>query len=179
MTTTIDRAAAGVGGAPLDKDDKRRIAMLAKEAWLAQERPGFADQPDDIPDVMKLSESEAFTCWRQDEQAKACGTGHLTTATKRSYALLMAHFSRLAGREEDAVYWEGRAVTEPSRTARAKLRQELASVQDVIQRPAQYVATIARCKFRTTDLDSLSEKQLWVLVFDIRRAAQKRRANPC
>jgi hypothetical protein len=58
-----------------------------------------------------------------------------------------------------------------------KLHAELANASDVIKRPHDYVAKIAAARFKTSLIETdLAANQIWNLVFDIRRAAQKRRA---
>lgn len=171
------RAVAGGAGAPLDNLQKRRVCMLAREAWERVGRPGFADQAADTPAEIRLSEREAFDLWRHDQQRAAAGTEHLTCAQNRAYPHMMAHFARLAGREQDADYWAGRTVGDDQRQALAKLRSEQAAARDVIDNPAGYVAAICHSKYKTHDVQTLSPKQVWTLVFDLRRGAQKRRAR--
>jgi hypothetical protein len=58
-----------------------------------------------------------------------------------------------------------------------KLHAELASAADVIKRPHDYVAAIAAARFKTSLIETdLAANQIWNLVFDIRRAAQRRRS---
>ena len=170
MTTNIDRAIAGAAGAPLSREQKGKIAMLSRKAWERFGRPGAA------PGVTGgKAAAEAFRAWRLMQDGEACGKGSLRAATNADYPLLKAHFLRMLGYTATADRMATRAAMDPSQQALAKLRHEMEGAQDVIERPAQYIAAIARCKFKTTDLESLSAKQLWVLVFDIRRSAQKRR----
>jgi hypothetical protein len=178
MTDHIARAQAGLGGSPLSKDQKKRVVLAALAAWKHLSSPGFADQPAGIPPAMLLSEREAFDLWRQDEQARTTGKLHLTTSASRMFPALMAHFARLAGDDKGFAYWSARVIGDPHRCVLAKLRHEMAAAQDVIARPVEYIASIARCKFKTTEVDALSDRQIWVLIFDLRRAAQKRRARP-
>jgi hypothetical protein len=166
----------GAAGAPLSAKQKRDVCMLAREAWLLEGRPGFAGQSDDLPAAIRLTEREALDLWRHDEQRKVCGTEHLTTAQNKGFAHLMAHFAKLAGRERDARYWEGRTFGDASRQALAKLRQTFREVRDVIAIPEDYAASICRSKFKC-GIEEAGEKQLWSLVFDMRRAAQHRRKH--
>jgi hypothetical protein len=174
---SVDRCVAGGSGAPLSNEQKRAIVMLAREAWRKNGRPGFDDQPAGLSADLALSASEAFEIWRQDEQRQAAGTSHLTCARNDQYAAFMGHFARLAGRRAGEKYWTGRVVGDAHRQAVARLRREMAKAEDAIERPAEYLSAIARCKYRTMDIESLSPRQITVLTFDIRRAAQKRRAH--
>jgi len=170
-----DMAARGAALGPLTRLQKTRVCVLARRAWLGLGRPGYADQAPNLPDWMRLTEQEAFTLWRQAEQRKAVGVSHLTAASNRDYPELMAHFARLAGQEAGARRWELRAVGDEHRMALAKLRQEMDRERDTIERPEEYVGRIAICKFKTNDFRALSPRQIWTLVFDLRRAAQRRR----
>jgi len=171
------RAMAGAVGGPLSREQKKRACMLARKAWDKAGRPGYDNQAEGLPREMRLTQREALDVWRQDEQRKATGCLHLTCAENRMYPRIMAHFARLAGIAVDARYWEGRTIGDASRIALAKLRSEIGKARDVIDAPESYVATIARSKYKTADWQGLSEKQLWTLVFDIRRGVQKRRAQ--
>ena len=177
MSRTLDRCADGGSGAPLSREQKRRVCMLARRAWERLGRPGFADQAEDLPAAVRLTASEAFDVWRQDEQATASGCAHLTCAENRLYPELMGHFSGLAGLDRQADYWSGRAVGDTHRRAMWALRREYSRVGDVIDHPEAYVGQIAQARYKTRDLERLSEKQIWGLVFDLRRAAQRRRRH--
>ena len=159
----IDRAMSGAAGAPLSNTQKRRICQAARLAFGAQHARGLAGGD--------------FDAWRHEEQFKACHHEHLTTATNAHYPALMARFLWLAGRPEAARRMQEQAALDPRRIAEAKFEQALAEAEREIDRPREYAVAIARCKFKTMDLDDLTPRQLWVLVFDLRRAAQKRRAH--
>lgn len=183
-----ERAIRGAAGAALRNEQKRDICMLASKVWAMIGKPGFADQAADLPKAFRLSEAEASEMWRQNEQRAACGTLHLTAARQDQYTVLMSHFRALecralaargkmaaardAGRE--AGFWAKRGMGDDRRRAQAVLDRELVGVADVIERPTDYAQTIAGCKFKAR-LEALSPKQIWTIVFDIRRAAQKRR----
>jgi hypothetical protein len=167
------RAAAGQ---PLSNRQKQDICRLARAAWDAQGRPGFADQDPAAPAEIRLSQTEAFELWRHDQQRSATGCPHLTGIQNRDFPHVMARFANLAGRQRDADYWLGRTVGDPQRQALAKLAAVKREVAHVIADADAYVAAIARSRFNTTDLASLSPKQLWGLIFDLRRGAQRKRA---
>jgi hypothetical protein len=172
----IARAIQGAAGAPLDAQQKGKICALAREAWERQGRPGFAGQPEDIPDEMKLSPSEAYKLWRQNEQGLAVGHEHLTACQQRHFPELMRHFSVLAGRQSNAAYWGQRGLTDPARQARAKLERTFGEVSDVIDNPGAYAAKICRARYRC-EIPDANSNQVWTLVFDLRRNAQRRRAK--
>jgi hypothetical protein len=74
----------------------------------------------------------------------------------------------------DSAYWAQRSMGDDRRRAQAVLRKALDEARDVIERPEDYAQTIAGCKYKAR-LEALSPKQMWTIVFDVRRAAQQRR----
>ena len=174
---SFERAIAGAAWAPLSDDQKRDICKLARRVWDRLGQPGFADQPAAIPPETRLSVTEAFTLWRQAQQSEAVGHAHLTACTQRQFPLIFAHLVRLGGAGGLADRWAARSLGDPVRQARHLLEREFVRARDVIDRPAEYVASIAKSRFKTTDLAVLSARQLWSLLFDLRRNAQRRRAK--
>ena len=174
---TVQQCQAGAAGGALSNEQKKRVVLLARAAWAKLGKPGFADQAADVPAEIRLKEAEAFDLWRHTEQRKAAGTAHLTCAENRSYPSYMSHFARLAGQDQNAAHWVDRQIGDPQRQAQSVLERELKAAESVLGNPHAYAATICRCKFKATDIQNLSAKQTWTLVFDIRRAAQKRRAK--
>jgi hypothetical protein len=171
------RAIDSAAGAPLSDEQKRDICMLARRVWDKLGQPGFADQSATLPPETRLSAAEAFTLWRQAQQRAAVGHAHLTACTQRDFPTIFARLLRLGGTGGLADRWAARSVGDPVRQARHLLERELARAQDVIDRPPEYVASIAKARFGTTDLAALSARNLWNLIYDLRRAAQRRRAR--
>jgi hypothetical protein len=173
----LDRSVAGAAGAPLSNVQKRNVVLAARHAWETEGMPHFDRAAFEAGDPVALSQDEAAELWRHEEQQKACGRKHLTACAQRDYPGLLSHFLRAAGMEAAANAWAERAAFDPARQARAKLEATFREVADAIERPADYAAAIARSKFKTVDLGTLTARQVWVLVFDLRRAAQHRRGN--
>ena len=168
----------GAAGGPLSREQKKRVCMLARTAWDRLGTPGWnAAEQAGVPAELRLSQREAFDLWRHNEQAQASGAAHLTCAENRLFPLLMAHFAELAGKPREEKYWAQRAAGDPQRQALFALRRALHQAKGAIEQPEAYCLAIAHSKFKTHDLESLSPRQLWVLVFDMRRAAQKRRGH--
>lgn len=174
-TNPIDRAMMGAAGAPLSPEQKRDVARLARRAWDLAGQPGYADQAADVPAELRLSATEAFKLWRHDQARKGCGLASLRACTQKEFPALMAWFGHLCGWRNGERRWMAAQAGDGARRALAVLRREMAAAAGTIERPAEYVGAIARCKFKTADLETLSERQVWVLVFDIRRAGQARR----
>lgn len=171
----LSRAVRGLGGGPLSDAQKRNICLLARAAWERAGKPGFADQVG--PAEVALSQTEAFTLWRHRQTFRAVGRESLKACTQREYPAVMAHFAQDAGMSGEARYWLGRMVGDETRQARGVLNRAILQASDVIGNPRGYVASIAASRFRTTDLESLSGRQVMTLVFDLRRNAQRRRAD--
>lgn len=155
----IDRAVRGSELAPLKNEQKATICILAREAY----------------DKIGHFSGDDYDTWRHDQQHTACGRSSLCAATQKDYRAIRGHFLALLGRKKAAFKDFVAAETGDAGFVLAKLRHECRNAQDVIEAPMEYVTTIARSRFKSTDLSSLSAKQLWSLVFDIRRNAQRRR----
>lgn len=158
------RATEGAAATPLSPEQRRTLALLARQAFGRLCAAGA------------LGDAAEFDSWRHHQCVLAVERPGLRACRNEDYLPLRAHFLALLGRREAAERARVRAEVEPLTWAVRRLETEMAAARDVIERPEEYVASIARCKFKTrlfrTDLN---EKQVWTLVFDIRRAAQKRR----
>lgn len=170
----LDRAVSGESNAPLTHDQKAALCILAGEAWELAGRPYFDDQAIDLPACLRLTKSDGLELWRHEQQEIACGKRHLTAATQRDYLALRSHFRRLLGRDEDADRDAARSGIQENKLALSKLDHECVAARDVIDRPHDYVGSIARTRYKAPVHD-LSPRQIWVLIFDLRRNAQRRR----
>ncbi len=165
---------SGASSAPLTNEQKAAICILAAEAWEQAGRPYYDDQPGDLPAFMRLTKTDALELWRHEQQQEACGQRHLVACTQRDYLALRGHFRHLLGRDVDAMRDFIRQETRDNAYALAKLKHECRAAEDVIERPLDYVESIARRRYRTAIAD-LSTRKVWVLIFDLRRNAQRRR----
>lgn len=159
----LQRACAALGGQPLTNEQKRDAILLMIEAW-----PG-------APEAEKSADE--FTAWRREQNAIACGHPHLTACQQRHVPAIMAHFARLAGKPSIARYWDERAIMgDGARQARSLLDRAIREAADVIAKGEDYAASICRTRFKC-GLEDCSQRQLMMLVFDLRRNAQRRRAK--
>lgn len=161
----------GAANAPLSREQKRNICMVAERAWRAQGSPFW--EPAQDPAV-RLARSSALELWRHVEQERLTGRKHLTACGQCDYELLLAHFARLAGDGRAAERAEARMSGDDTRRAMAVLRREMFAARRQIADPRRYVETIARSKYKA-GLDGLTTKQLWTVIFDLRRAVSARR----
>ena len=166
------KAIQGAACAPLSRTQKRILCMLAEKAWELQGHPYY--DPEDDTDLA-LSRSAALELWRHGEQEHVTGRKHLTACGQGDFELLKAHFSRLAGLEAQAKACEERRAGDDMRRARAALEREMAVARTQISDVRSYVAVIARSKYKTAELADLTPKQVWTLLFDLRRAVVRRK----
>jgi hypothetical protein len=163
-TDQLEKARVGGPACGLTKFQRSRMMVrFVLPAYHAMKARGLA--------------GDDFEAWRREEQFKACHKESLRSATQADWNLLTSHFLRLSGRHEMAQVAALRATTEARRGAVWHLKQEMERCKDVIENPVDYLRAISRAKFKTVSSSDLSDKQLWVLVFDLRRAAQKKRAK--
>ncbi len=171
-----NRAAAGAAGAGLSKEQKAKVCRMAQEAWRRLGEPMFADQEaDGVPDFLRMSRSLAFETWRQLEQERVTGKQSLRAMGQGEFCLLMAHFAQIAEDFDAARYWGERAANDGKRRALWHLEKELERAAPALGHAQRYAAAVAEDKFGTSRLSELSEKQVWELVFTIRRAAARKR----
>lgn len=160
----IDRCIEGAALAPINSEQKRELVILARRAF------------DKLNGGSRCGAS-AFDTWRHQQATIAVERHGIRECRQEDFAQLKGHFLRILGQPAMADRMQTRAELEPRRVAAWKLRHECEAVADVISNAESYVASIARARFKVRSIDDLNEKQLWVLLFDLRRNAQRRRAK--
>jgi hypothetical protein len=164
-SAVIDRCIEGAALAPINSEQKRELAILARRAF------------ERLYDSGAISETTDFDSWRHQQAIQAVERTGLRECRQEDFAQLKGHFLRLLGQPAMANRMQARAELEPRRVALWKLRHECEAVADVIGNAEAYVCGIARARFKVGTLAELGEKQLWILLFDLRRNAQRRRAK--
>jgi hypothetical protein len=159
----IDRCVDGAALAPLSADQRKELALLARRAF------------ERLYDSGTLSETTEFDSWRHHQVLMVCERNGLREARNEDFLTLQAHFLGMLGQTAMADRRRVAAQMEPRHWALAKLRHECEAASDVIDRAWDYVSSISRSRFKTAQIEELGEKQIWVLVFDLRRNAQHRR----
>jgi hypothetical protein len=159
------RAIRGAALAPLTGAQIRDLVLLSKRVHETHDKLGM------------LAEADAdFDTWRHRQTMQIVERSGLTQCRQEDYLPLRAHFLQLLGYKLAARRDWAKSATDDIRQALAVLRQEKEKARDVIDDPHAYVDAIARSKYKTGLIESdLAAKQIWTLVFDIRRAAQQRR----
>lgn len=121
---------------------------------------------------------ESLDDWRREENFKACQKTHLRAATQADWTLLCGHYLRMLGRTGEARATETRGACGSLAVARHKLREAIADAASALGNARGYAAAIARRQYGTADLDTLSARQCWSLVYTLRnRSRSKRRTT--
>lgn len=144
-------APAGDTG-PLTLHQKRRLVLLAKQAWRKRGQPG-----------------ESFDAWRHDTSIRACGH-RIREATQRHWASLKAAFQDALGESGHALSTLLRDHDNKRRIALHKLAAEC-SARGL---PLAYPEAICTRQYRC-NLHDATAPQIWRLFFTIknRRPAKK------
>lgn len=173
--TPLSRAISGAAMAPLSREQIRELVILARKAWkVACETCGTSHVPPPTSHVPPPT----FDEFRRRETLLVVERPGLRQCRQEDFLHLKAHWLRALGAVRQAERVQARATIEPRQMALHKLHAELANASDVIKRPREYVAKIAAARFKTSLIETdLAANQVWNLVFDIRRAAQRRRAQ--
>jgi len=146
----------GAGTAGLSHEQKARLCILAKKAFTHV----HGREPDNTAEL---------DAWRHEEQHQAVGHQSLTTCTQAHYLPLVGHYAHLAGEDGVAYNAHRKAQTSPERVALHKLEMECRARGLTLS----YPIAIAKNKFKTGALEELNARQLWNLVFDVRRSKHR------
>jgi hypothetical protein len=159
--TPLTRAISGAALAPLSREQIRELVILARKVY----------------GLKSMVSGLSFDAWRRKETLLTVERPGLRQCRQEDFLRLKAHWLKALGAVKQAERVQARAQIEPRQMALHKLHAELASAADVIKRPHDYVAAIAAARFKTSLIETdLAANQIWNLVFDIRRAAQRRRS---
>jgi hypothetical protein len=162
----ITRCIDGAALAPLSREQKKDLILLAQRAFERVSKNSALPAP-----------YSTFDAWRHQQVMQVCERGGLREARNEDFLALQGHFLGLLGQPVLAERRRVASQLEPRRWALAKLHQECDAATDVIDRPWDYICSIARSRFKTPQIEELGEKQIWMLMFDVRRNAQRRRAK--
>jgi hypothetical protein len=138
----------GGPGSPLSNEQKARICIIARDAFMRTDLIQSADN---------------FKEWRRQEQLEAIGKESLRECVQSEYLALLAHFQNLAGESGRAVKNIIRAAAEERAVARNKLDESLGERGLRVE----YAEAICKRQFKCS-LDEASAKQLWTLNFTVR-----------
>lgn len=166
--------------APLNNDQKRYLAQLARRAWnLACARARGAGEvlPEDgerFADPL-LNDHDA---WRHHQVAAACGKLGLRCCSQDDYGAVKAHFLNLLGQPDRALNADvhGGKEANDRRIVEWKILQECKRLGLQVS----YAEAICRAQNRgkgITEIDHgpLGTKRLWAVLFTIRNRAAKKK----
>lgn len=156
--TASNRKQTRFSDKPLSNQQKWELSDLAEAAYKQLAAKGQLAPLASDPGSAKR-QLEAF---RVEQADIACGV-RISGALQRHYNDLKAHFEAILGQTGAAFGTLMRRETNGQRQAMWKLQRALAERKLT----EGYALTIARAKFKKHTLESLNEKQLWVLFYDI------------
>ncbi len=134
----------------LTSEQRQSLARLGRRAWnIARDRGHTADDYD---------------TWRHKQVHHVTGLAGLRQLTQQHFRRVRGHFLHLLGQDDSALQDIIASETEGPRQALFILARECRRVS----LPLAYPQAIARAKFRNPNLDELSEKQLWMLIYTVR-----------
>lgn len=106
---------------PLSNDQKARLSILAKEAWIIAQRRGAVD------------DGVTFDVWRYAQQKEACGVESLKEANQSHFLAVRGKWFTIIGNLEQAFYDFLNAGNELARQLKWRLAGEVARLADGIQ----------------------------------------------
>lgn len=146
-----DRCQRGSALAPLSREQKTALVLLAKDAFE------------------KTSPGVDFDTFRQNEALRAVGR-QISTARNEDYLRIKAHFLDLMGRAGAAFQAHMRAEEDPRRQAmHALIRECRASAAELPDAIGYARGFLTR---KGTSLEDASPNQIWHALFTIRRKVQ-------
>ena len=147
---------------PLSKKQKAALSILARKAYKIHSENGVTDL--------------SFEDWRHEQQDEAVGCSSLTKCVQNDYLPLLAHFQSLTGQDGDAFNTHiqnqpANDTADPDDTIEAR-KQVIGRIEQELEGTRfslGYVRAIARNKHKTTNLESLTKKQLTQLLMTAKK----------
>lgn len=156
------RAMAGAALAPLSKEQKKSLILLARRAYDRL----FANADFDARALAVPS----FEDWRHQQQIMVVECSSLCSCRNEDFLFLKAHYLNLLGQKHLAEHAGIRAQGEPRQWALAKLKKECMAAGDVLPGAWNYADGFLR-HARHVSIDEASPKQLWHAIYIVRRRA--------
>ena len=150
----------GVKRGPLTREDKARVCILAREAFEKMHGRGPVTAAE-------------LADWRREHQQKACGFDSLTLCQREHLPALEAHFLDLQGESGQAF----RKLMHPEMSEQRKALGVLRANLRAFGLMEGYAAVICRSRCKC-ELDQASVKQLWHVIFTVRKNQQRKRKAP-
>ena len=171
MANAIDKAVRAQGGAVVKPNQVKAMILAARRAYKTQAQAGLVDDGVD------------FDAWRRatlHDVTGAASPSSFRAVTQRDFAAVMRYFGQLAG---DCAPTRGNSkrttASDEERRAQWALRQVELSVADAFggREGAMRYADALFQKIHQTDRFLATAKQIWAVIFTLRKRAKARRSE--
>ena len=169
MADAIDKAVRAQGGAVVKPHQVRAMILAARRAYSEQAKAGLVDDGVD------------FDAWRRatlHDVVGAAAPDSFRAVTQRDYAAVMEYFGRLAG-DKRAEARRSDTIADEERRALWALNLvegEVAGTLGGREGARRYADALFR-KIHKTDRYGATARQVWAVIFTLRKRATKRRAK--
>jgi hypothetical protein len=169
MADAIDKAVRAQGGAVVKPHQVKAMILAARRAYSEQAKAGLVDDGVD------------FDAWRRatlHDVVGAAAPDSFRAVTQRDYAAVMDYFGRLAG-DKRAEARRSDTIADEERRALWALNLvegEVAGTLGGRDGARRYADALFR-KIHKTDRYGATARQVWAVIFTLRKRATKRRAK--
>ena len=169
MANAVDRAVRAQGGAVVKPHQVKAMVLAARRAYKVQSDAGLVDDGVD------------FDSWRRatlHDVVGAAAPDSFRAVTQRDYAAVMDYFGRLAG-DKRAEARRSDTIADEERRALWALNLvegEVAGMLGGREGARRYADALFR-KIHKTDRYGATARQVWAVIFTLRKRATKRRAK--
>ena len=166
MGNALDKAVRAQGGAVVKPHQVKAMILAARRAYLEQARLGLVD------------DGVGFDAWRRAALHDVVGAAAPTSfraVTQRDYARVVAYFLELAGEDSKRTTTSG---ADERRRALWALNLEEGRLEDHFggREGARRYADALFGKIHRTDRYAATARQVWAVIFTLRKRAATRRA---
>lgn len=171
MADAIDKAVRAQGGAVVKPHQVKAMILAARRAYSEQAKAGLVDDGVD------------FDAWRRatlHDVVGAAAPDSFRAVTQRDYAAVMDYFGRLAG-DRAPTGGNSKRTTASDEVRRAQwslglVEGEVADAFGGREGARRYADALFR-KIHKTDRYGATARQVWAVIFTLRKRATKRRAK--
>ena len=168
MANAIDKAVRAQGGAVVKPHQVKAMVIAARRAYAEQSRVGFVD------------DGVGFDAWRKatlHDVVGAAAPSSFRAVTQRDYAAVIAYFEELAGAKVE----RSSAIMAGDEQARALWSLNLVEGETAGafggREGARRYADALFAKIHKTDRYAATARQIWAVIFTLRKRARKTRAR--
>ena len=171
MANAIDKVVRAQGGAVVKPHQVKAMILAARRAYLAAAKAGFVD------------DGESFDVWRRaalHDVVGAAAPSSFRAVTQRDYAAVVRYFLRLAGEEESTSSSTSTSRSaDEQRRAHWALNLEEGRLEDYFggREGVERYADALFQKIHHTSRRAATARQVWAVIFTLRKRAAARRAK--